>query len=220
MTEPESRLDIADGVGVFTLNRPQAMNALSPAMFERDLPDLVARAEADDALRVLILTGAGDNFCSGADVKRMGGASPRTADERDANLRRTLDWIYRLTNLDRPVIAAVDGIAYGGGFSLALTADIILATPRARFCLVFGRIGLIPDMGAAALLTRVIGPRRAKELAFTARSLDASEAMELGIVHAIVEPGDLLPAAQAMARRLAKGSRTSLARAKRLIAEL
>jgi len=80
MTEPESRLEIADGVGVFTLNRPKAMNAISPAMFERDLPDMVARAESDEALRVLILTGAGGNFCSGADVKRMGGANLQTAD--------------------------------------------------------------------------------------------------------------------------------------------
>lgn len=217
MSEPESRFDIADGVGVFTLNRPQAMNAISPAMFARDLPDMVARVEADDAPRVLILTGAGGNFCSGADVKRMGGANAQTADERDAGLRRTFGWIYRLANLDRPVIAAVDGVAFGGGFSLALTADIILATPQARFCLVFGRIGLIPDMGAAALLTRVIGPQRAKELAFTARSLSASEALELGIVHAIHEPGELLPAALDLARRLAKGSRAALAQAKRLI---
>ncbi len=217
MTEPESTFDIEDGVGVLTLNRPQAMNAISQAMFEHDLPDMVAQAEADDALRVLILTGAGGNFCSGADVKRMGGANLRTPEERDAGLRHTLDWIYRLANLDRPVIAAVDGIAYGGGFSLALTADIVLATPRARFCLVFGRIGLIPDMGGAALLTRIVGPQRAKELAFTARSLNAPEALALGIVHAIVEPEDLLAAAHTMARRLAKGSRTALAQAKSLI---
>jgi 2-(1,2-epoxy-1,2-dihydrophenyl)acetyl-CoA isomerase len=217
MSEPESHLEIDGGVGVFTLSRPKALNAISQAMFEHDLPDMVQRAETHAGLRVLVLTGAGGNFCSGADVKRMGGAKSVTSDDRNAGLRRTLDWIYRLANLDRPVIAAVDGVAFGGGFSLALTADIILATPRARFCLVFGRIGLIPDMGAAALLTRVIGPRRTKELAFSARSIGAEEAMALGIVHAIHEPGDLIAAAQTMAQRLAQGSATALAQAKRLI---
>jgi 2-(1,2-epoxy-1,2-dihydrophenyl)acetyl-CoA isomerase len=217
MNEPESHFEVANGVGVFTLNRPKALNAISPAMFARDLPDMVQRAQGDAALRALILTGAGGNFCSGADVKRMGGATPQTPEERDAGLRRTLDWIYRLANLRCPVIAAVDGIAFGGGFSLALTADIILATPRTRFCLVFGRIGLIPDMGAASLLTRVIGPQRTKELAFSARSFGAEEAMALGIVHAIHEPCDVLAAARTLAQRLAKGSPTAIAQAKHLI---
>ena len=87
MSLPENHLEIAGGVGVFTLNRPRALNAISQAMFEHDLPDMVARIEADDSLRVLILTGAGGNFCSGADVKRMGGANMRTPEERDAGLR-------------------------------------------------------------------------------------------------------------------------------------
>jgi 2-(1,2-epoxy-1,2-dihydrophenyl)acetyl-CoA isomerase len=217
MSAPESIFEIADGVGTFTMNRPKKLNAISQNMFDRDFPDLVERVEADESIRTLILTGAGGNFCSGADVGRMGADSPRTPEEKKEGLRKTLGWIYRLANLDRPVIAAVDGIAYGGGFSLALTADIVLATPRARFCLVFGRIGLIPDMAVTYFLTRVIGPKKMKELAFTARNISAEEAVDLGIVNALHAPDDLLPAAQEMARKLTHGSQVAMAQAKQLI---
>ena len=217
MSEPESILEVQDGVATFTLNRPKKLNAISQNMFENDFPNLVDRVESDESLRTLILTGAGGNFCSGADVGRMGADSPRTPEQKKNGLRDTLGWIYRLANVDRPVIAAVDGIAYGGGFSLALTADIVLATPRAKFCLVFGRIGLIPDMAITYFLTRVIGPKRMKELAFTARTISAAEALEMGIVNAILEPEALLPEAQAMARRFTAGSRVAMAQAKQLI---
>ncbi len=217
MGEPETIFDITDGVGLFTMNRPKVMNAISQNMFDNDFPNMISQVEADNSIRTLILTGAGGNFCSGADVGRMGGNNPRTPEERKEGLRQTLKWIYRLGNLDRPVIAAVDGIAYGGGFSLALTADIVLATPRTRFCLVFGRIGLIPDMGITYFLTRVIGPKRTKELAYTARSISAEEALELGIVNEIHEPDALLPAAREMATRFTTGSRVAMAQAKRLI---
>jgi len=217
MSEPETIFEVTDGVGVLTLNRPKKLNAISQNMFDNDFPDMVARMEGDDSLRALIVTGAGGNFCSGADVGRMGGNNAASPEQRKEGLRRTLGWIYRMANLDLPVISAVDGIAYGGGFSLALTADIMLATPRARFCLVFGRIGLIPDMGATYFLPRIIGPNKTKELAFTARSFSAAEAMEMGIVTAIHEPDKLLPAAREMAANLAAGSRTAIAQAKQLI---
>ena len=143
MSEAETILDIHDGVATFTMNRPKKLNAISQHMFDCDFPELVDRLETDDAIRTLVLTGAGSNFCSGADVGRMGPDSLRTPEQKKNGLRQTLGWIYRLANVNQPVIAAVDGIAYGGGFSLAMTADIILATPRARFCLVFGCIGLV-----------------------------------------------------------------------------
>ncbi len=217
MSEAETIFDVTDGVGLFTMNRPAKMNAISQNMFEQDFPDMLDRVESDASIRSLILTGAGGNFCSGADVGRMGGNNPRPAEERKEGLRQTLKWIYRLGNLDRPTIAAVDGIAFGGGFSLALTADIVLATPRARFSLVFGRIGLIPDMGVTYFLTRVIGPKKMKELAYTARSISAQEALEMGIVNAIYEPEELLPAAREMATRFTAGSQVAMAQAKQLI---
>lgn len=217
MTAPEVLFDVEDGVGVMMLNRPEKMNAISQNMFDNGIPDIVAQVEADPSIRVFIITGAGGNFCSGADVGRMGEGGGRSVEERRTGLRRTLDWIYRIVNLEKPVISAVDGIAYGGGFSLALTADITFATPRARFCQVFGRIGLIPDMGSGYLLPRIVGERRAKELIFTARTIDAAEAQHLGIVQEIHAPGALMPVALEMARRLAKGSAVSQAQAKQLI---
>jgi len=217
MSEAETTFNVTDGVGLFTMNRPKKMNAISQNMFENDFPDMINKVESDKSIRSLILTGAGGNFCSGADVGRMGGNKLSSAEDRKNGLRKTLEWIYRLGNLDRPVIAAVDGIAYGGGFSLALTADIVLATPRARFCLVFGRIGLIPDMGVTYFLTRVVGPKRMKELAYTARTISAEEALEMGIVNAIHEPEALLPAAREMAARFTSGSQVAMAQAKQLI---
>ena len=200
----ETTLEIEDGVAVFTLNRPEKMNAISQDMFNSDLPEMVARVTEDDDIRVLILAGAGGNFCSGAE-------------ERDNKLRGILDYLYKLVNLPKPVISAVDGIAFGGGFSLAVTADIVMATPRARFSLVFGRIGLIPDMTAAYVLPRLIGPQRTKELTFTARSFGVEEAMSMGIVQEVHEAEALLPAAKRMASQLSQGSATAMAEAKRLI---
>lgn len=217
MSSDETLLELKDGVATFTMNRPKKLNAISQGMFDRDFPELVDRLETDAAIRALVLTGAGGNFCSGADVGRMGPDSPRTPEEKKLGLRNTLGWIYRLANVQQPVIAAVDGIAYGGGFSLAMTADIVLATPRARFCLVFGRIGLIPDMAITYFLTREIGPKRMKELAFTARNISAEEAVDLGIVNALHAPEDLLPAAQDMAAKLTHGSQVALAQAKQLV---
>lgn len=216
MAENETILEVEDGVAVFTLNRPAKMNAISQHMFDHDLPEMVDRVEKDDAIRVLIMTGAGGNFCSGADVSRMGGAS-HTPEKRGDGLRKTLGYLYRLINLPKPVITAVDGVAFGGGFSLALIGDIVMATPRARFSLVFGRIGLIPDMTVAYVLPRLIGPRRAKELAFTARSVSAEEAVAMGLVQALHAPEALLPAARRMAERLTRGSAAAMAEAKKLI---
>lgn len=218
MDAPETTLDVdSDGVALFTLNRPSKMNALSGAMFATDLPAFVDRIERDDAIRAVVITGAGGNFCSGADVSSMRRNDDTPAPGRESQLRGLLGVLYRLINLPKPTIAAVDGIAFGGGFSLAMTTDILLASPRARFCLVFGRIGLIPDMTIAHTLPRAIGPRRAKELAFTARSFGVEEAEKLGLVNAVHFPETLVDEARAMARNLAKGSATSQALAKSLI---
>ena len=213
----ETTLEVEDGVAVFTLNRPEKMNAISQNMFEHDLPDMVARVSEDDDIQVLILAGAGGNFCSGADVSRMGGDKKPSPEDRDNKLRSILDYLYKLVNLPKPVISAVDGNAFGGGFSLAVTADIVMATPRARFSLVFGRIGLIPDMTAAYVLPRLIGPQRTKELTFTARSFGVDEAVSMGIVQEVYEAEALLPAAKRIAAQLSHGSSTAMAEAKRLI---
>lgn len=218
MDAPETTFEIDDdGVALFTLNRPTKMNAISQGMFDHDLPDLVQRLEQDDAIKALVITGAGGNFCSGADVTRMQTSDGGPVQSRSSGLRKTLGVLYRLINLKKPTIAAVDGVAFGGGFSLAMTADIMLASPRARFCLVFGRIGLIPDMAIAYTLPRAIGPRRAKELAFTARSFGVEEAERMGLLNAVHAPDVLVDKAVEMARNMAKGSGPAQALAKSLI---
>lgn len=199
--------ELSDGVATFTINRPDARNALS-AELQADLRDLLDEITGNDSVRALIITGAGGAFCAGGDVKAMNrGLGP--AGGSRASIVAIHGWLERLYNLDCPVIAAVDGPAFGGGFSLALACDFILASTRARFCSVFGRIGLVPDMALLHTLPRAVGLPRAKELMYTARTVDPQEAMDLGLVLSLHEPDDLLPAARELAGRLAMGSKTA-----------
>jgi 2-(1,2-epoxy-1,2-dihydrophenyl)acetyl-CoA isomerase len=128
-------------------------------------------------------------------------------------------WLRDLILLDKPVIAAVDGAAFGAGFSLALAADFILATPRARFCMSFLRIGLLPDCGAFYTLPRKVGPQRARELMLSAREVGGEEALRIGIAMELHEPGQLLPRAQALARSFTDASPTAVSTIKRALAD-
>jgi 2-(1,2-epoxy-1,2-dihydrophenyl)acetyl-CoA isomerase len=173
----------ADGVGTVTLNRPQARNALSAAMVG-ELDTLLGQIARDDSVRALILTGAGGAFCAGGDVRSMH-AAPRSPQDWRSGMRRIHRVVRAIHGLDRPVIAAVDGVAFGAGFSLALLADIVLVSSRARFCMAFGRVGLVPDYGALYTLPRVVGLQRAKELVFSAREVGAEEARSMGLARAL-----------------------------------
>ena len=216
-TFQSARLDIANtGVATFTLNRPKALNALSPDLKE-DFQTMVDFVDGNADIKALILTGEGRAFCAGGDVKGM---TNRLADGPGASRQGILEvhgWLQRLHNIDCAVIAAVDGLAFGGGFSLALVADFVFASPKAKFCSVFSRIGLMPDMALAYTLPRVVGAAMAKDLMFTGRSISAREAKELGIVHSIIEEGDVLTAAQDYAARIAIGPKTAVAPSKRLV---
>ena len=216
-TFQSARLDIANtGVATFTLNRPKALNALSPDLKE-DFQTMVDFVDGNADIKALILTGEGRAFCAGGDVKGM---TNRLADGPGASRQGILEvhgWLQRLHNIDCAVIAAVDGLAFGGGFSLALVADFVFASPKAKFCSVFSRIGLMPDMALAYTLPRVVGAAIAKDLMFTGRSISAREAKELGIVHSIIEEGDVLTAAQDYAARIAIGPKTAVALSKRLV---
>ncbi len=135
------------GVATIVLNRPEARNALSLTMTD-ELDSVLFDIGRDAAIRAVILTGAGGAFCAGGDVQRMNSAAQETADERRARLRRAHRTVKALHALDRPVIAAVDGAAFGAGFGIALLCDIVLASSRARFCMAFARVGLVPDYGS------------------------------------------------------------------------
>ncbi|WZB71793.1 enoyl-CoA hydratase/isomerase family protein [Achromobacter xylosoxidans] len=174
-----------DGVATITLNRPAQRNALDMVMRE-ELAHAVDAIRRDREVRVVILGGAGGAFCAGGDIGTMD-ADPSAEHARE-RMVRLLFTVEALITLDRSVIAKVDGAAYGAGLGLALTADLVLATPRARFCLSFLRLGAIPDCGTLYTLPRIVGLQRAKELAYSAREFNAEEARDMGIVLDILPP--------------------------------
>ena len=206
---------LADGIATLTLNRPAARNALDMTL-RAELADVLRELAASSEVRALILTGAGGQFCAGGDLRAMT-AARRPPPVSRGRVKAMHHWLRDLVDLELPVIAAVDGAAYGAGFSLALAADFILATPRARFCAVFGRLGLVPDMGMFHLLPRIVGLARAKELIYSARVLPAPEAQALGIVHGLHEPDALPAAARALAGRFVHASRDALGLAKNIL---
>ena len=210
-----TQFELSGQVATLTLNDPARRNALSDVMHAEVL-DALRQVQADRHIRAVVLTGGGNTFSSGGDLRRMA-ADPLDAPGWRERLQRLHHLTHALITLDRPVIAAVDGAAYGAGFSLALAADFVIATPRARLCMSFMRVGLVPDCGAFYLLPRVVGAQRAKELMLSARELGADEALKLGIVMEIHEPADLLARAQAMAASFVHASPTAVGLIKRAV---
>lgn len=206
------RVDVADGVATVVLNRPDSLNSLNVPMRRELLAALKAIAR-DEAVRAVVLTGAGRGFCSGADLR--GGP-----EERDFRTRLETEYnplVRAIRDLPKPIIAAVNGVAAGAGVSLALACDLVYAAEDARFIQAFARIGLVPDSGSTRTLVRALGRHRAAQLIFTGEPLGAAEAHAAGLVNAVV-PGDRLPdAAHAAAAQLAAGPTRALALAKRLI---
>lgn len=209
------QIDIHEGIATLTFARPERRNALNTEM-KQALDEALTALRADASVRALVLTGEGGAFCSGGDLAGMReGRGTEATRKRMSQMHGTLD---KLLDFDRPVIAAVDGVAYGAGFSLALAADLIVASHRARFCLSFARVGLVPDVGALHLLPRLIGLQRTRELAYSARELPAQEALALGLVLEL-HPGEgLLARAQQIAKALSDASPVAFAMTKQLLA--
>lgn len=186
---------------VLTLNRPGARNALDMEL-RSALAEAIAAMRDDSTVRAVVLTGAGGSFCAGGDIRAMGGGQGGTdVFEGRSRILAMHRWFDDLVDLEKPVIAAVDGVAFGAGLSLALAADYVLASPRAKFCAVFARIGYVPDLGCMYLLPRAVGLGRAKELVFSARTVEVAEAQTIGLVHQICEQDRLLDAAIELAAR-------------------
>ncbi|MCI9858768.1 enoyl-CoA hydratase/isomerase family protein [Microbacterium proteolyticum] len=212
MTEPV-RLHISDGVARVTLNRPDDGNAINLDL-ARALRRVVARI-ADIAPRVVVLTGDGGAFCSGGDVVEMAAA----VDLGDFVYELATTFHGALANLadiDAVIIAAVDGVAAGGGLGLALCADVVLASDRALFLTAYEAIGLSPDSGASYLLPRVIGASRARAMSAVGLRLDAAAAHDIGLVHAVTPSADLDDAVWTMATRLAARPQTHMAASRAL----
>lgn len=193
--------DITDGVAVVTLNRPQAMNALSAALREQFAAAMLAVAQ-DDAVRAVVLTGAGTRaFTAGLDLKELG-ASTRGLSAANATDPRD-NPVKAVEQCAKPVIGAINGVAITGGFELALACDVLIASTNARFADTHARVGIMPGWGLSQKLSRMIGIARAKELSLTGNFLDAATAERWGLVNRVVEPDALLPAAIALARDMA-----------------
>ena len=203
------------GITTLTLNRPDARNAIDLVM-RRELVAALDEIEADEAARVLVLTGAGGHFCSGGDVKTMR-AKRHTAAEGRARVQLLNRMVLRLVDFPRPTIAMVDGFAVGAGSNLALCCDLIVASDRAKFGELFWKIGLVPDGGGTWLLSRVVGLPRAKELIFTAEIIDAAEAARIGLVNRVVPAAELAATTRALAEKIAAGPPNVLRMAKHLV---
>ena len=183
-------------VAILTLNRPDAMNALSRALREA-LSQALRDAEADPEVRVAVITGAGRAFCAGFDLKELSEASGDAADTASNDLPEAL------AAFSGPIVAAVNGHAITGGFELALACDVLVASTAARFADTHARVGILPGWGLSQRLPRLIGVSRAKELSFTGNFIDAEQACAWGLVNRVVEPDALVPTCVDLAKAMA-----------------
>jgi len=207
--------EVRDNVAHVTLNRPQAGNALDLEM-AKQLMTVALRCEADRGVRAVLLKGAGKSFCAGGDVKVF-----LAQKELPAYLREITSYLHlaisRFARLDAPVIAAVQGSAAGGGFSLAISCDLVIAAESANFLMAYSKIGMAPDGGSTYFLPRLVGMKRALELTLTNRRLSAREALEWGLVTEVVSPERLAARAEELAGSLAQGPTATFGSAKRLL---
>ncbi len=210
-------LERHDGVATVTLNRPQALNAMTLELKDA-LIATIAELHVDDAVRAVVLTGAGRGFCVGQDLKELAGDLDRRGNLEDTVTRHFNPIVLGLAALPKPVIAAVNGPAAGAGAGVAMACDFRIASTSASFLLAFANVGLTLDSGVSWLLPRLIGRARATALALLAEPVSAEAALEMGLVNAVVEPGHLLTAAMELATRLAKGPTAAYAAIKASIA--
>lgn len=215
MSYQHLRLDRRDQVATITLNRPDAFNALNLAL-GREIFHAVLEVDDDPDVRCVVITGAGKAFCAGGDVKDFADNLPRIG----ALIKELTTYLHgavsRLCRSDKPVIMAVNGVAAGGGFSFALSGDLVIAAESARFTMAYSRIAATPDGSSSYFLPRLVGLRRAMELYFTNRVLTAREAAEWGLVTRVVPDAELQGAVEGLAGDLARGPTRAFGGAKRL----
>ena len=204
-TAPQLLQSATDGVLTLTLNRPEVLNAITPALLD-EVTDALREAASGRTVRAVVITGAGRGFCSGQDLRAAAGDGG--LDVGTILRDHYTPAIRAIRSMDQPVIAAVNGVAAGAGFSLALACDLRIAAESATFVQAFVRIGLIPDLASTYFLPRLIGPARAAELTMLGETVDATRALELGIVNRVVPDGELAAAAAELAGRLARGPRS------------
>jgi len=208
---------VKDGVAVLTLNRPDRLNAMSPAMLDTMLEALPRLAD-DSAVGVVVLTGAGRGFCAGGDVKAMAAGREfggDTLEDKASALRSRMEVSRWLHEMPKPTIAMVRGAAAGAGLSLAMACDMRIAGDSARFAPAFARVGYSGDFGGSWFLTQLVGTAKARELYYMAEILSAEQALTLGLVNRVVPDSSLEDDTMALARRMAAGPRVALRYMKR-----
>jgi enoyl-CoA hydratase/carnithine racemase len=212
------RYEVQDGVATVTFDRPEVLNALTFEVYAQ-FRDLLAALRDDAAVKALVLTGAGQGFCSGGDVQQIIGELLKRDMKGHLDFTRmTGAVVANMRMLDKPIIAALNGTTAGAGAVIALAADLRLASERAKIAFLFSRVGLTgADMGAAYLLPRVVGQGRALELLLLGDSVDAATAERYGLVNRVVPHDDLLPATYEWARRLAYGPSLAISMTKRMV---
>ena len=192
-----------DGVVTFTLNRPEKLNALSPAL-RFGLKRILEDVNDDDDAKVLVLTGAGRGFCAGADMIGQSHSSSPAPSRQDIEESR-FGWIGRFRSMRKPVIAAVNGVAAGGGFSLALACDVRIASDQARFVSAFMRRAILPDQSSTWLLPHLVGTSRALLMHWLSDEVKAEEALRIGLADKVVPHEELMAHTMEIANRLARG---------------
>jgi 2-(1,2-epoxy-1,2-dihydrophenyl)acetyl-CoA isomerase len=203
---------VKDGVAIFTMNRPDRLNALSRDMLD-GLIAALRRMAADSSVGVVVLTGAGRGFCAGGDVKAMAEGAEAEGDSLEARaqaLRERMEVSRLLHELPKPTIAMIRGAAAGAGLSMALACDLRIASDTARLGTAFARVGYSGDFGGSFFLTQLVGTAKARELYFTGDMVDAQQALALGLVNRVVPDAGLEDETMALASRLAAGPRVAL----------
>lgn len=209
--------EVVDRIAIITMCRPEVRNKFSIELKE-DLKAAFTKLQFARDIGAVILKGSRGVYSAGGDLKFLN-EEARDVDWDRRRVYQVHDWFQLMLKLEIPLISAVDGPAYGGGFALTLGSDFVLASDRARFCCVFSRLGLVPDVGALFTLPRIVGLQKAKEIVMTNRAISASEARDLGIVMDLHAPEDLEDAAMELARRLAKASTPALGMAKQILTQ-
>ena len=223
MTFPSIVVDVKEEVATLTLNRPEELNALNSLLLQ-EAAEVMREMNDDDKIKALIITGAGRSFCSGADLSEK--VSAADINQSGINRRERLTpfvhyglMIKKIEEFTKPVIAAVNGIAAGGGLALALACDIRIVSEDARFASLFVRRGLVADCGTTFYLPRLVGIAKALEMMWTGDFIDAAEAYRIGLVNQVVSSENLLMSAGNFALRLAQGPSVSIELHKRLTYE-
>ena len=210
------KLEIQDNIATITLNRPAEANALDLAM-ATELHDAAIRCHHDDAVRAVIVTATGKMFCAGGDLKAMETAGDGKGELLTRMATNLHGAVIRFAHMDAPVIIALNGTAAGGGFSLALSGDYVIASEKAKFVSAYTASGLTPDGSSTYFLAKHVGLLRAKELLLTNRVLTAAEAMQWGLVNRVVEPDALMSEAHSLAKTFATGPTKAYGGLKKLL---